>query len=132
VAASKGLAKYQRPVLEALGLISFFVEVLTPDTYSALKRDRAFYGPWPERAAVRIMTGDHYEDDVVAPYSFGFNTVWKWNGDDMGLRDLDPFARALAFPYTSEQPVRPDAIIFSLRELPPVVLRLETRSGGAI
>jgi len=41
------------------------------------------------------------------------------------LQQLDPFARPAAWKYAGEQTVQPDAIIFSMHELPQVVERLE-------
>src|SRR5262245_37553664 len=47
VVATKGLAKYQQPVLDALGLTGLFTAILTPDSYGALKKNPAFFGKWP-------------------------------------------------------------------------------------
>lgn len=125
VLATKGLRKYQQPIVDALGLTPYFTAMLTPDTHQALKRDRAFYGAWPEQAALIIMVGDYYEDDVLPARAFGFKPVWKPALLPAELQTLDPFARAVAYPYTAGQPVRPEAIIFHLDELPTVVERLE-------
>ncbi|HUM36894.1 MAG TPA: haloacid dehalogenase-like hydrolase, partial [Anaerolineae bacterium] len=62
IVATKGLRKYQQPILDALGLTPYFTAILTPDTQQALKRDRAFYGDWPARAALTVMVGDYYAD----------------------------------------------------------------------
>ena len=124
VAATKGLRKYQLPVLEALGLTSLFTEILTPDTYSALKRNIAFYGNWPLTTGIQISVGDHYEDDVVYPKSFGFKSVWKPGVLPGKLSTMNPLARPEEFEYRSDQTVRPDAIIASLAELPYVVEQL--------
>ncbi|MBL8162513.1 MAG: hypothetical protein JNJ61_11045, partial [Anaerolineae bacterium] len=58
VVATKGLAKYQRPVLDALGLTPLFTSILTPDAHNGLKKHRAFFGEWPERARLAVMVGD--------------------------------------------------------------------------
>ena len=135
VVATKGLRKYQLPVLNALGLTSLFADILTPDVNHALKQDIAFYGHWPRSARLQISVGDNYEDDVVAPRRFGFKTVWKLNTPDSELRTADPFARPHRFSYSASQIVLPDAIIVSLYELPLVVAHLEEQvslsgSGG--
>jgi putative hydrolase of the HAD superfamily len=140
VVATKGLRKYQLPVLDALGLTPLFTEILTPDVNNALKNDLAFYGRWPASTRLQISVGDHYEDDVVAPKRFGFKVVWKIGTPDEEtmeqlarvrsseqLHKLDPFERPTSFEYAEHQTVRPDAIIFSLRELPEVVERLESQ-----
>ena len=140
VVATKGLGKYQLPVLDALGLTPLFTDILTPDVNNALKNDLAFYGRWPASTRLQISVGDHYEDDVVAPKQFGFKAIWKVGTPDeeasellanvkssAQLRKLDPFERPLNFQYAQRQTVRPDAIIFSLRELREVVERLESQ-----
>ncbi len=140
VLATKGLSKYQRPVLDALGLTPLFTDILTPDVNHALKNDLAFFGAWPQAADLKISVGDHYEDDVVAPKRFksGWRSVWKIGTPDeetteqlfharssVELRQLDPFARPARFKYTTSQTTQPDAIIFSLLELPRVVENIQ-------
>lgn len=130
VVATKGLAKYQQPVLDALGLTPLFDDILTPDVHGALKRDRAFWGDWPQRARLAIMVGDRYDDDIEAPARCGFKTVWRLDDLSDDLRQGDPFDRARRFSYSPEQTVRADAIIASLQELPAVVERLEQAAPG--
>jgi len=136
VVATKGLAKYQLPVLDALGLTPLFTAILTPDTHTALKKHRIFFGDWPSQTRLQIMVGDRYDDDVAAPGGHGFKTVWKPGGLDAALLKKDPFARALLYDFDlvssrhegEGQGVRvtpADAIISSLSELPAVVRRLE-------
>jgi len=127
VVATKGLRKYQLPILDALGLTPLFTHILTPDVNNALKSDVAFYGDLPQLAELKISVGDHYADDVVAPKRFGFKAVWKVDRphEASGGKLEPPFARPAHWEYLAGQTVRPDAIIFSLRELPPVVERLE-------
>ena len=57
VLATKGLRKYQHPILEALGILPYFNAILTPDSHHALKRNRAFYGDWPQQATLTILVG---------------------------------------------------------------------------
>jgi FMN phosphatase YigB (HAD superfamily) len=128
VAATKGLLKYQRPVLDALGLTPLFADVLTPDVNGALKQNMAFYERWLQVTRLQISVGDHYEDDVVAPTRFGFKTIWKVNTLDNELQELEPFARPQEFHYTDDQTVRPDAVILSLHELPQVVAQMEAQA----
>ena len=130
VAATKGLRKYQLPVLDALSLTPLFTDILTPDVSHALKRDPAFYGQWPVSARLQISVGDHYEDDVVSPRQFGFKAVWKVDPpDECKWGSLEqPFTRPANWRYLAGQSVRPDAIIFWLHELPQVVAGLEERA----
>jgi FMN phosphatase YigB (HAD superfamily) len=126
ILATKGLRKYQLPVLEALGILPFFDDVLTPDATQALKNSLAFYGRWPQHSAVQIMVGDTYAEDVLPAHSFGFKTVWRIHPAAGEPLAAYPFAR----PYArgglpAGQVVRPDAVIQALSELPAVIDRLE-------
>lgn len=121
VAATKGLRKYQIPVLDALNLTSLFTDILTPDTNNALKQDIAFYGKWAYLANIHISVGDHYQDDVIAPKKFGFKSIWKPTTQNVHLEQVNPFDRVEKFNYAEGQTVLPDAIIFHLDELPKVV-----------
>jgi FMN phosphatase YigB (HAD superfamily) len=125
VVATKGLAKYQQPVLDALGLAGLFAAVLTPDLHGALKKNLAFFGKWPSATRLQIMVGDRYDDDVYAPGSYGFKTIWKPGELQPALQRKDPFARSLLYDYAPDQTTPADAIIVSLAELPAVVRRLE-------
>ena len=138
VIATKGLIKYQRPVLDVLGITHFFAEILTPDSHNALKKDRAFYGErlddsspdsrLPKSARLRkslIIVGDYYVDDVMPPHQFGMMTVWKNGKIDDQLLKIDPFERPQHFEYADGQPVKPTAIIKSLYELPNMIAQLE-------
>jgi putative hydrolase of the HAD superfamily len=125
VIATKGLRKYQLPVLDALGLTPLCAGVLTPDTHGAAKGQLAFYGAWPQVTHVQISLGDLYEDDVLAPRRLGFRAIWKHNAVDAELLRAAPLARPGVCAYTEDQPVRPDAIVFSLDEVPAVVTALE-------
>jgi FMN phosphatase YigB (HAD superfamily) len=125
VVATKGLAKYQRPILDALGLTSLFSDILTPDTHNTLKKDKAFFGDWPRQTRLQIMVGDRYDDDVAGPAAHGFKTIWKVADLNPKLKSDDSFERARLFEYAPNQPTPADAIICSLQELPNVVKHLE-------
>jgi FMN phosphatase YigB (HAD superfamily) len=125
VVATKGLAKYQQPVLDTLGLTPLFTAILTPDSHHALKKQAAFFGIWPSETRLQIMVGDRYDDDVQGPSAHGFKTVWKRANLSPSFQKKDPFARALMYDYTPEQTIPADAIIYSLAELPALVRRLE-------
>ena len=125
VVATKGLAKYQQPVLDALGLNPFFTAILTPGSHHALKKQAAFFGSWPSETCLQIMVGDRYDDDVQGPSAHGFKTIWKRPDLSPMFQKKDPFARALMYDYTPEQTTPADAIIYSLAELPALVRRFE-------
>ncbi|MEP6985805.1 MAG: hypothetical protein ABI970_09415 [Chloroflexota bacterium] len=127
VIATKGLAKYQLQVMDALGITPLVTDTLTPDTHNGLKKHRHFFGEWPQRAKLSIMVGDLYDDDVLYPSGHGFKTLWKPRATLIpdSLSHLDPFTRAQDFPYTPEQIVHPTGILLSLRELPAAVTHME-------
>jgi putative hydrolase of the HAD superfamily len=127
VVATKGLAKYQQPVLDALGLTPLFAGILTPDSYQALKKNRAYFGAWPAETRLQIMVGDRYDDDVEGPGKHGFKTIWKPAKGVLNpmLEKKDPFARSLMFDYAPDQTTPADAIITSLNELPAIIRRME-------
>lgn len=126
ILATKGLRKYQLPVLEALGILPFFDDVLTPDVSQALKGSLSFYAGWPDRTRIQIMVGDTYAEDVLPARRFGFKTVWRVQAVAGEPLTGDPFTR----PHhpngiPAGQTVRPEAIILALSELPEVIDRLE-------
>ncbi len=127
VVATKGLAKYQLPVMDALGLTPHFTDIITPDTHNGLKNHRRFFGDWPQRTRLSVMVGDMYDDDVLYPSRYGFKTIWKPRATLIPdeLYHLNPFARAQDFPYNSQQPAHASAILLSLRELPAAVTYIE-------
>ncbi len=127
VLATKGLKKYQVPILEACGLLPYFDDILTPDDSHVVKQSREFFGQWPGRTRLQIMVGDLIEDDVLPAHQFGFKTVWcAWDCCNASLQP-DPFARAQDhLEALRDQPVRPNAVIVSLSELPQVVERMES------
>jgi FMN phosphatase YigB (HAD superfamily) len=131
VAATKGLKKYQFPVLVGLDILQLFDEVLTPDSHQALKHSIEFYGNWPQKTELQISVGDHYHDDVQAPSQFGFQTIWKVNQDmdsQYNLGNYPPQNRPDIFPYMENQLVHPNAIILHLNELPSTLNMIEHQS----
>lgn len=125
VAATKGLSKYQMPLIEALGINSIFADILTPDKNNALKKDLKFYGDWVNISPIKIIVGDHLMDDVVYPKSFGFKSVWRLMDDTLFKNESSPFERPLQYNYPEGISVKPDAIIYNLKELPDVIRTLE-------
>lgn len=132
VLTTKGLRKYQLPILEALGLLPFFDDIITPDSGLALKQSIRFYGRWPQVTRLQIMVGDTYEDDVLPAHRFGFKTVLRSSPAEGYAWEADPFVRAHGRQDGHRGwEVRPDAIIISLSELPRVIDRLEYEALSA-
>ena len=124
VAATHGQARYQVPVLKALGLLPLFADLATPDRRGCWKQQQGFWQPYLDAGGTLIHVGDLYEDDVLAPKRLGLHAVWKAKPADGVLHDADPFRRAAVIELPMQQAVRPDAVIFHLGELPAVVSRL--------
>lgn len=137
VLATKGLRKYQLPVLDALELARYFDEVLTPDSSLVLKQSPAFYGRWPKITRLQIMVGDNYQDDVLPAHGFGFKTVWvNRQGADQAIHHpwysaFHPSDTSTAAGGVREDPVQPDATIASLAELAPIIDRFEHEAFSA-
>jgi FMN phosphatase YigB (HAD superfamily) len=122
-AATQGLARYQVPVLQALGLWPLFSGILAPDTTGYGKGEDGFYAPVRRSGDLLLSVGDRYDDDVVAPARCGVLPIWKVSQD---LRDGDdPFTRAQTIPLPPGESIRPVAVIGHLRELPQVINALE-------
>ncbi len=136
VVASKGLSKYQMPVLAALALQSLFDDFLMPDLTGYLKTEAGFYESYTRACddCLFIHIGDHYYDDVICPKRLGFKVILR-----LPLRELDPlspferpqklnhFRHRIATYPPEPTSVTPDAIITHLNELPNVVSELEKR-----
>jgi len=138
VIATKGLSKYQIPVLQAVGLLDLFDTILTPDRTGFLKTTEAYFDAYRREhpADLYIHVGDHYFDDVICAKRNGFASVLRAPIDD--LKALDPFDRPAQIVTYKDQistypaegtDVVPDALVVSLQELPSVVERLEARVG---
>jgi len=148
VIATKGLSKYQDPILEVTGLGAYFDDVLTPDRTGYLKTSPGFFARYTaEREGQRfIHIGDHYYDDVICPIRNGFLSILRFplghTEEEEGLplsaellawRAADPVARvALLEQHSARLPtfpkdgtdVRPHAIVQSLQEIPDLLARL--------
>lgn len=135
VVATKGLSKYQFPVLRALGLYDLFDDYLTPDRTGYLKTEADYYSRYTYNAGddrLFIQIGDHHYDDVIRPTDFGFCTVMRLPVP--GLTNTPPFERPQQMAqyrhviptYREENSdILPQAIITHLSELPDVIERIE-------
>jgi FMN phosphatase YigB (HAD superfamily) len=126
VLATKGLRRYQLPILEAHDLLKYFDDILTPDATQTFKQSLAFYRHWPKVTRVQIMVGDTYEDDILPARSFGFKTVCRTGLVPSSLTSgssIEAVGPENSTAYHTT--ILPDAVIYSLSELPRVVDRLE-------
>lgn len=78
VVVTNGLSVYQRPVLEALGLLGFFETLAAPDLCGHAKPDAgAFYAGTGElRAPEAVHVGDDLLYDVAGAKKAGLLAVW--------------------------------------------------------
>lgn len=136
VVATKGLMKYQLPVLRAAGLETMFEDILTPDKTGYLKTTPAYFhrylSAYPDACFIQI--GDHYVDDLICAKRNGFYSILR--APIMELADLTPFERPKRLPEFVSQistypaggsDVLPDAVVVNLAEVPDVITAIETQ-----
>jgi len=134
VIATKGLSKYQFPLLEAVNLKDVFDDLLTPDITGYLKTEAGYFNKYTQNGAESrfIQIGDHYYDDVICAKRNGFTSIMRAPIEE--LKPLDPFERPARLADFASQintfpdagtDVRPDAVVVSLEEVPDVVDRIE-------
>lgn len=132
VIATKGLWKYQEPVLRVTGLLDFFDDVLTPDRTGFLKTSAAYFRRYTQDASLPrpfVQIGDHYYDDVICARHHGFISILRAATPELqaALRDV-PYAerpqRLLAhraaiptYPTTPTDWL-PHEVVTSLEEVP--------------
>ncbi len=133
VLSTKGLLKYQQPVLDLTGLYPLFDDILTPDRTGYLKTSPDYFATYANIEALKIQIGDHYYDDVICANQKGYMSIMRVPIDALSV--YDPFERPqfladykddiATYPKLTSDIV-PDAVVVSLTELPDVINRLET------
>lgn len=139
VIATKGLWKYQEPVLRVTGLLPYFDDVLTPDKTGSLKTSPAYFARytsderWPRPF---VQVGDHYYDDVICARRNGFVSILRAATPQLqaALRDVPPAERPSRLPaHRADIPtypptptdVLPHQVVVSLEEVPALLAELE-------
>lgn len=91
VVISNGYAPYQEPVLEWLGLLDYFAEVVTPDRVGYAKPDKRIFA-----AAGRLdaFVGDTLVHDVLGARQAGIAAIWVQPSLPPSLAALSPLERA--------------------------------------
>jgi FMN phosphatase YigB (HAD superfamily) len=137
VLATKGLSKYQNPILKVTGLDHYFDNILTPDNTGFLKTSPGYFEQYQPQSALFIQVGDHYYDDVICAKRNGFYNILR--APIKALKAYDPFDRPKVLEqYFDKLPtypeggseVRPDAVVISLQEVPDIVARIEAKHAG--
>jgi FMN phosphatase YigB (HAD superfamily) len=134
VLATKGLYKYQEPILAVTGLDKLFDDILTPDRTGYLKTSPQYFDKYRQEAALFIHIGDHYYDDVICPKRNGFYSVMRAPLPELAAYDAFERPRYLA-DFQHEIPtypkegttVQPDAVVISLQELVGVIEAIENK-----
>jgi FMN phosphatase YigB (HAD superfamily) len=133
VIATKGLTKYQQPVLTVTGLDVYFDDMLTPDKTGYLKTSPQYFSRYLNNGARLIQIGDHFYDDVICAKRNGFASIMRLPLPE--LQSYDPFERPQLLAYYSDrintypddatEILLPDAVVVSLEECPDVIRRIE-------
>jgi putative hydrolase of the HAD superfamily len=135
VIATKGLWKYQEPVLRVTGLLGYFDDVLTPDKTGYLKTSPAYFDRYTRDASLPrpfIQVGDHYYDDVICARRNGFVSIMRAATPELqaALRDVPLperpqrlHAHRAAIPTYPTQPTNtlPHEVVVSLEEVPALL-----------
>ncbi|MCA9883023.1 MAG: HAD family hydrolase [Anaerolineae bacterium] len=140
VIATKGLTKYQVPILKAVGLYDLFDDILAPDITGLHKATPGFHDRYTKTLpdSLVIQVGDHFVDDVIAPVRNGFTSILR--APFAELVEYDAFERpthldkVLNFITTYPRDgsdVRPHAVVMSLQELPDLISRIEAEAHSA-
>ena len=132
VLATKGLYKYQEPILKLTGLDKLFDDILTPDRTSYLKTSPQFFDKYRQEEALFVQVGDHFYDDVVCAKRNGFYSIMRAPLPELQHHHAFERPNYLA-NYSHEittypregSDIRPDAIVLSLQELEDVISAIE-------
>lgn len=132
VVATKGLWKYQEPVLRVSGLAGYFEDVLTPDRTGFLKTSPGYFAAYIGQQARFIQIGDHYYDDVICAKRNGFTAILRAPIEELAPyppherpRYLPQYAAERIATYPAGTDVLPDYVVLSLQEVPDIVRELE-------
>lgn len=90
VAVTNGLERYQRPVLEALGIDSFFTALFSPDRTGFAKPEA---GMFEAAAPLDVFVGDMLEYDIYGANAVGVASVLVAPALPASLRDVAPWQR---------------------------------------
>jgi FMN phosphatase YigB (HAD superfamily) len=136
VVATKGLSKYQLPVLDVTGLKPYFDDILTPDVTGYLKTSPQYFDKYRHQDARFIQVGDHFYDDVICAKRNGFYSILRLPIEDLDVytpyervERLDDYLDAIKTYPDVGTSVRPDAVVTSLQEVPHIVRDLEARAA---
>ena len=92
VAMTNGYAKYQRPTLEALGILEFFERIVSPDVAGSAKPHRDIFQSVP---GLYAHVGDTLPHDVLGAKRAGVRAVWLWPDAPDAIVGQEPELAAL-------------------------------------
>lgn len=151
---SNGFARYQKPVVEALGLQQYFDGYFAPDLCGAVKPQAQLFGAAVHASGQSpgdgVHVGDRFTDDVAGSRRAGMYAVLIERDLPQSFRDISPlelpkletFRQYAVYQARREGLVElhhldverdciPDAVITSLDQLPQVLSGLVDRGEGA-
>jgi HAD superfamily hydrolase (TIGR01509 family) len=108
---SNGFSQWQRRKLMVAGLDRFFETIVLSEEVSSMKPDRQIFSTAARMVgcdpAEVLVVGDSYSVDIIGAAKAGMMSVW-----------YNPLRRQLPLDVVD---VAPDAVITSLRDLPPLL-----------
>jgi putative hydrolase of the HAD superfamily len=153
VAVSNGFTRYQRPVLEALGLYSYFAATVSPEETGTAKPDPRIFraaqvAAGASTTGATFHVGDTLIHDVLGAKAAGIGVVWMYPELPADIATHAPWQRsqhprlvslladraagefaASLYDFTPEQLI-PDAVVHSLYELPATLRELAIMAEG--
>lgn len=142
-AVTNGFYKFQAPVMEALGLLELFDEVVTPERAGAGKPDPAILRPLDGRIIAHV--GDRLDHDVLLAARAGAAAVLVYRKLPVELKSMSPCMRVQdprAVRLLIEKGMKeskqddwmelpkelvPTAVIFSMQELRGILIAEKER-----
>lgn len=137
VLATKGLSKFQFPLLHMTGLYELLDDHLTPDITGFLKTQPGYFEKYQDMAdTCFIQVGDHYYDDVVCARRNGFHPILRAPVPDLNAHPpfqrpnhIDRYTDQIRALPESDLAVRPAAVVTHLGELAEVIATIEEDCG---
>jgi len=154
VVVTNGFRCYQEPVLRTIGLLDYFVAMITPEAAGAAKPETGIYRAAEAHGQAgepRIHVGDVLTHDVAGAKRSGWQAIYVVQSGAPGATELPPELAALppwerpaqgsdwlrhrleldrrwhGYPPAEMEECIPDAIVAQLPEIPATVAQLVSR-----
>lgn len=126
VAVTNGYYCYQYPVLQALGLDSFFHRLITPDQVRSIKPERAIFQEVQKQAPGKpwYHVGDSLIQDIGGGAMAGAMTVWvPRNREALAEKEVAPTMASSLFQEALKQQLKKEKELFSLQGIEEEALK---------